>query len=224
MAYNMQPGPISPAQQSFIAKLLTARLKTIGMSSVTDALLALKVTALTKHQASELIERLKGMPEDKDESMPDVVDNAQRKGTGNRPGPCDTCGHPVQQDEGYYFLKMTGKWAVHHKVGACSSAPVPAPVVVDEGLYRTNDGRTIMVYRTQNGRLAGKLLIGTKFQYQQGLVNLAGMGTKLTAEQAAEYGKLTGHCIACCRALTDDRSVTVGYGPVCANRYGWPWG
>lgn len=46
-------------------------------------------------------------------------------------------------------------------------------------------------------------------------------------EVAAEYGKLMGHCCFCARRLTDDgdgRSVEVGYGPVCAKRYGLPWG
>ena len=37
---------------------------------------------------------------------------------------------------------------------------------------------------------------------------------------AAAYGKLTGHCCFCNRYLSDDRSVTVGYGPVCAARFG----
>ena len=41
---------------------------------------------------------------------------------------------------------------------------------------------------------------------------------------AAEYGKLTGHCCFCSRSLKDDRSTDVGYGPVCASRYGLKWG
>ena len=41
---------------------------------------------------------------------------------------------------------------------------------------------------------------------------------------AAEYGAATGSCSFCSRELTDARSVTVGYGPVCAGHYGLPWG
>jgi hypothetical protein len=41
---------------------------------------------------------------------------------------------------------------------------------------------------------------------------------------AAEYGRKTGSCCFCARELTDGRSVSVGYGPVCAERYGLPWG
>jgi hypothetical protein len=40
----------------------------------------------------------------------------------------------------------------------------------------------------------------------------------------AFIGKRTGHCVFCSRELTDARSTTVGYGPVCAGHYGLPWG
>lgn len=41
---------------------------------------------------------------------------------------------------------------------------------------------------------------------------------------AAEYGRLTGNCCFCGRELTDERSTSVGYGPVCAGHYHLPWG
>lgn len=41
---------------------------------------------------------------------------------------------------------------------------------------------------------------------------------------AAKYGKLTGNCCFCGRKLTDDRSTEVGYGPVCAGKFGLNWG
>lgn len=41
---------------------------------------------------------------------------------------------------------------------------------------------------------------------------------------AAEHGKLTGSCCFCNRSLKDDRSTDVGYGPVCAKRFGLDWG
>jgi hypothetical protein len=41
---------------------------------------------------------------------------------------------------------------------------------------------------------------------------------------AAQYGKETGNCCFCSRLLTDDRSVTVGYGPICAENFGLNWG
>jgi hypothetical protein len=44
------------------------------------------------------------------------------------------------------------------------------------------------------------------------------------AEVAAEHGKLTGCCCFCNRPLKDERSTEVGYGPICADKFGLPWG
>jgi hypothetical protein len=44
------------------------------------------------------------------------------------------------------------------------------------------------------------------------------------AGTAAHYGRLTGNCCFCNRTLTDERSTDVGYGPICADRFGLPWG
>jgi hypothetical protein len=42
------------------------------------------------------------------------------------------------------------------------------------------------------------------------------------ARAAREYGALTAHCSFCNRALTDEGSVEVGYGGICALHYGLP--
>lgn len=42
--------------------------------------------------------------------------------------------------------------------------------------------------------------------------------------QAAKHGHLTGRCCFCNRKLEDERSTAVGYGPICADHYGLPWG
>lgn len=41
---------------------------------------------------------------------------------------------------------------------------------------------------------------------------------------AHDYGMLTGHCCFCHSELSDERSKHHGYGPVCAKRWGLPWG
>jgi len=41
---------------------------------------------------------------------------------------------------------------------------------------------------------------------------------------ATAYGLRTGACCFCRRGLTDGRSVAKGYGPICAENYGLPWG
>lgn len=53
-------------------------------------------------------------------------------------------------------------------------------------------------------------------QVQAACVNPAGV--------AAEYGHETGNCSFCSKELTDNRSLSVGYGPVCADKFGLPWG
>jgi hypothetical protein len=42
------------------------------------------------------------------------------------------------------------------------------------------------------------------------------------ARIASEYGRETGECCFCARELTDPVSVSVGYGPVCADKFGLP--
>lgn len=44
------------------------------------------------------------------------------------------------------------------------------------------------------------------------------------AQVAAAYGHLTGACCFCALRLTDARSVFVGYGQRCAERFALPWG
>ena len=41
---------------------------------------------------------------------------------------------------------------------------------------------------------------------------------------ATAYGLRSGNCCFCARVLTDGRSVGVGYGPICADKFGLPWG
>jgi hypothetical protein len=44
------------------------------------------------------------------------------------------------------------------------------------------------------------------------------------AKAAAEYGHLTGVCCFCAHPLTDERSTSVGYGPICAGAFWTPLG
>lgn len=44
------------------------------------------------------------------------------------------------------------------------------------------------------------------------------------AGQAALYGQKFGICCFCARELTDGRSIHVGYGPICAEKWALPWG
>lgn len=43
-------------------------------------------------------------------------------------------------------------------------------------------------------------------------------------EAARSTYQKTGACVFCRRTLTDERSLATGYGPVCADNFGLPWG
>lgn len=55
----------------------------------------------------------------------------------------------------------------------------------------------------------------------QALIEALGDNPERVAEA---YGRLTGNCCFCSRALSDGRSVAMGYGPVCAEKFGLEWG
>lgn len=40
----------------------------------------------------------------------------------------------------------------------------------------------------------------------------------------AAYGQLSGRCCFCAIELTDEKSTSMGYGPVCAKKWMLPWG
>jgi hypothetical protein len=44
------------------------------------------------------------------------------------------------------------------------------------------------------------------------------------AAMAKQYGDATHNCCFCGLDLTDERSTSAGYGPICAGKYGLPWG
>lgn len=72
---------------------------------------------------------------------------------------------------------------------------------------------------------AGQLEIGRDgFARKAELLTLLESLAANPAGVAAQYGHVTGNCCFCGLQLKDDRSITVGYGPVCAKRFGIAWG
>lgn len=214
---------ISEPQRRFITNLLDDRLVTLGFDSLEAAVDAMRLDSLEKRDASTIIERLKSMPKDPDPTMPAVVAQSPRSGRGNRPGKCSACHHVVGQGAGFYYLGGDGRWHVHHKVDECSTEAPPAEVKVEPGIYVVGE-QFILVYTTRNNRLAGKVYDGSRFVYTTGAAALASSGRRISAEEAAAFGHTTGNCVFCMQPLTDGRSTTVGYGPVCATKNNLPWG
>jgi hypothetical protein len=61
-------------------------------------------------------------------------------------------------------------------------------------------------------------------EIQEELIDLLNRLVSDPEKVASEYGKLTGNCFACHKQLSDDRSIEVGYGKVCADKFGLRWG
>ena len=111
------------------------------------------------------------------------------------------------------------------------------------------DGQGIAVkFASANGRNAGFLYVTDGGDYENGTYfgkispdgeffpsrdctdRVKSLLTAFDADPvtfAREFGQRTNQCCFCGRLLTDDkagRSVEVGYGPICADTYGLPWG
>ena len=75
---------------------------------------------------------------------------------------------------------------------------------------------------TGEGKWVPKLSLNKEFSDKivEGLKEFAHNPAKV----ASKYGKMTGKCCFCNKTLTDAKSTSVGYGPVCAASYHLPWG
>lgn len=78
----------------------------------------------------------------------------------------------------------------------------------------------------------GRVFEDGRWQHRKGDDELREMAATLLealaddpATVASTHGHMTGNCCFCHRPLRDkDRSLVVGYGPVCAKKWGLPWG
>lgn len=124
------------------------------------------------------------------------------------------------------------------------SAPAAAAPVQDvdlEGMHRVGDE----IFKVQravhgSGNLYAKRLVmvepdcggcangepcgagcawSASFEYAPGIVRTLSAETKMTLEQAKEFGALYGTCCVCGRTLTDEKSIEAGIGPVCAGKF-----
>jgi hypothetical protein len=74
-----------------------------------------------------------------------------------------------------------------------------------------------------NGQWVGRINTdGTATRMDDVLLETLNKIASNPAQAAKEYGALNGCCSFCGLALTDEGSVEVGYGPICAKNYGLP--
>lgn len=101
---------------------------------------------------------------------------------------------------------------------AGSTAKVPGSIDVSTNRSFAN--------RVWFGRILsnGKFEASPRVETPDSVVSVLRRFSSDPAGVAAEHGRATGGCCFCSRALNDARSVEVGYGPICAERWGLPWG
>ena len=57
------------------------------------------------------------------------------------------------------------------------------------------------------------------FEYAPGAIRNLSEDTRLSLDEAKEFGTLYGTCIVCGRTLTNEESIKAGIGPVCSGRF-----
>ena len=207
--------PVSEKQLSFIRSLASER--TVALAANPGIL---QRTLETSRDASAMIDSLKALPLD-----PREVDPTEQVRIDALKGALDTLS-PRDREFALSLIRQyedRGRLSERQWPHVESLAKATSTTKVEPGVWVVGD-QFILVYTTRNGHLAGKVWDGDTFVYQSGSVRTAANGRPITAEEAAEFGHTTGHCVFCCRELTDGRSTEVGYGPVCADKNGLPWG
>lgn len=99
--------------------------------------------------------------------------------------------------------------------------PATAPEDVEEGFYVVGT-HVAKVQRAihGSGHLYAKRLTEEGWVFwPRALPIVAREGRRMTAEEAGEYGRLYGFCIACGATLTDEESIARGIGPICATKF-----
>lgn len=126
----------------------------------------------------------------------------------------------VSVDQASHMIE-TLKKTVREQRNANGGQEPPEGVHMLDGTYYK-----VQQARQGSGRLYAKEWTGSGWNYigRRDAFQRLTEDTKVTQEQAAEFGRLYGICCFCSADLTDERSIAVGYGPVCGRNNGLPWG
>jgi hypothetical protein len=96
-------------------------------------------------------------------------------------------------------------------------------VTVDmNGVYFFND--MYFKIRTTKGIAYAVKFTDNGWEYSPKSIHVIKASDAVSAHDAARFGKDHARCVFCTKALTDERSMGVGYGPDCAETHALPWG
>lgn len=70
----------------------------------------------------------------------------------------------------------------------------------------------------------GKFTTNPRVEVKSHVTDMLREFAKEPVRVASHHGRRTGNCCFCSRELRTKESLTVGYGPICAERFGLPWG
>lgn len=96
-------------------------------------------------------------------------------------------------------------------------------VTVDiNGVYFFNN--SYFKIRTTKGIAYAVKFTANGWEYSPKSIHVIKASDAISAEDAARFGHEYKRCVFCSKALTDERSMTAGYGETCAHTHALPWG
>lgn len=154
-------------------------------------------------------------------------------------GECFLCSAMVDATTGWCHRNETGRWVVRHRSGECRETPAQTEAREAHVPYFAQDGEVHLVgstfYRFRAGRQSRRIYaqrailtpqpdgsVDVEWRYAPAARHECSTETRLTWDQARDFGVLTNRCIRCNYNLRTTRSIAQGYGPDCAEIMGWP--
>lgn len=214
--------PATPKQHDLIAGL--AASKDIPAEAAAELFAVANAEGFTKQEAHDLIDSLFG---EADRDIPEGLHTVPM-GTGSPWAGQDVVVKRSKRGRLYATLTdgeyLNGKGLMGLSEHSLTLKAPEVAELVEGGIYVNADGDMIKVVRSQSGNLYGKRFEAGKWNYATGLLNGLTEDDRISAEQAAAFGKEHNRCVFCGRSLADERSRVVGYGPTCAETHNLPWG
>lgn len=217
--------PASDAQVAFIAKLVASHdVSKIGTfpARTLAAIQGGKAETVSKTRASSLIDVLKRQPllADAETSKPSTKQLDYLRSLIVRKG------YTIHEDRIAKLSSEDVSVLIDALKVAQDRPAKTAPAQTDkleDGMYRL-DG---VIYKVQHavhgsGRQYAKQLVENggdwSFEFAPGAIRTLKPEHRLTLDEAKEFGQLYGVCACCGRTLTDEKSIELGIGPVCAGK------